>query len=455
MKKIFFETSLKNKVRILCFSVFILGSLVFFAISGYTLANRYKQDLEYIYIKSLNELSDYISNLEVTLEKGVYANTITQQQGLANKIMIETMGAKSSLEQLPLNYDEVLNINKFISQTSEYANFLSGNILRGKTISNEELENLKNLGSYAKSVNLDLINLIQKINSNPLNIKKLSNDKSRTLDLKKTGESFDFKMGFKEIDDGFADYPSLIYDGPFSDHLTRMTSKFLEGKSEISLEDAKNVISDKLFIEKNNIEYLSDIEGNLPCYKFKTPIGETLITKFGGYIKSIMAEPRINQINLDFDRAQISAQVFNRKLGLYNLKERYYMVSNGVCTINYAFCKDNVIYYKDLIKVGVSLENGSIVSFDATGYLMNHITRDNPTCLISENEARKNVSKRLEIIRSTLAYIPTKGSSEALCYEFECKGENKDRVLVYINTQTGLEEQIYILMESDNGTLVM
>ena len=30
-----------------------------------------------------------------------------------------------------------------------------------------------------------------------------------------------------------------------------------------------------------------------------------------------------------------------------------------------------------------------------------------------------------------------------------------DRVLVYINAQTALEEQILILLQSDNGTLVM
>ena len=32
---------------------------------------------------------------------------------------------------------------------------------------------------------------------------------------------------------------------------------------------------------------------------------------------------------------------------------------------------------------------------------------------------------------------------------------NGDRVLVYINAQTALEEQILILLQSDNGTLVM
>ena len=68
------------------FSVFVFLGLLGFAYSQYTLANRYKRDLEYSYVRALNELSDYISNLEMTLNKGIYANTATQQQGLAKPV---------------------------------------------------------------------------------------------------------------------------------------------------------------------------------------------------------------------------------------------------------------------------------------------------------------------------------------------------------------------------------
>ncbi len=42
-----------------------------------------------------------------------------------------------------------------------------------------------------------------------------------------------------------------------------------------------------------------------------------------------------------------------------------------------------------------------------------------------------------------------------MCYEFLCRGQNDEQVLVYINSETGMEEQILILIETDNGTLAI
>ena len=143
------------------------------------------------------------------------------------------------------------------------------------------------------------------------------------------------------------------------------------------------------------------------------------------------------------------------KNNIDNMKESYYIIDNGICTINYAYEKENVIYYKDLIKVGIALDTGEIVYFDSTGYLMNHTERELPKDIIIPKKAEESISKKLKIKNWTKAMIPTSGRSEVFCYAFECEGENKDRVLVYINATTGLEEQIYVVIESDNGILVM
>ena len=42
-----------------------------------------------------------------------------------------------------------------------------------------------------------------------------------------------------------------------------------------------------------------------------------------------------------------------------------------------------------------------------------------------------------------------------LCYEFACTGKKEETVLVYVNVETGLEEQILILMKDDLGVLAM
>ena len=86
---------------------------------------------------------------------------------------------------------------------------------------------------------------------------------------------------------------------------------------------------------------------------------------------------------------------------------------------------------------------------------MNHTERNTENNLISEQKACESVSSELDIISSQKALIPMQNGKEVLCYEFKCKGKDNENVLVYINARTAMEEQIYILLQSDGGTLVM
>ena len=74
---------------------------------------------------------------------------------------------------------------------------------------------------------------------------------------------------------------------------------------------------------------------------------------------------------------------------------------------------------------------------------------------ITKEEAENSVSKALKIKSSKIAMIPLSSGKEVLCYEFLCTGINSEEILVYINSTTGLEEQIYILLKNPNGSLVI
>ena len=52
-------------------------------VSGYLEAVRLRRDLQYTYDRAMGDLNDCVSSMRVTLEKSLYANTPTQQNGLA------------------------------------------------------------------------------------------------------------------------------------------------------------------------------------------------------------------------------------------------------------------------------------------------------------------------------------------------------------------------------------
>ena len=61
----------------------------------------------------------------------------------------------------------------------------------------------------------------------------------------------------------------------------------------------------------------------------------------------------------------------------------------------------------------------------------------------------------LTVNKNQLALIPSDGGQEILCHEFNCTSPNGKKILVYVNAQTGNEEDILILYESEKGTLTM
>ena len=407
--------------------ILVLGGTT---VSGYMQASKYKMNLNYNYQRAVTDLGDCVDNIENTLNKSIYANTPTQQNGLAAKLMRETSMAKAALGILPLESGNLANVNKFISQVGDFSMALSSKISAGGSISEEESASMENLEQYAKKLKEGLDGIQPDFDAGPVD------------------------ASFQQAADDFTDYPSLIYDGPFSDHIGQQEPKLLAGQSEVPQGNAQNNAASFLGVTQDKLTHTQDSAGGLPTYNFDCGTIRISVTKAGGVVSAMTDGREIGEIRLDADGARTAAQGFLEAKGIQNMKESYYVINDGICTINYAYSQDGVTCYPDLVKVAVALDTGGIVEYNATGYIMNHTDRGELTPKITQEEAQKSVSPRLKVESGSLALIPTPGLNEVLCYEFQCTGENEDRVLVYINASTGMEEQIFILMQSDSGVLV-
>ena len=137
------------------------------------------------------------------------------------------------------------------------------------------------------------------------------------------------------------------------------------------------------------------------------------------------------------------------------MKDTYYETDNGVMTLNFAYydSASQTICYTDLIKVEVSLQDGSILGLDARGYLVNHHDRTIAEPTLTVEQAQESLSDALTVDSVRPALIPSSGQNEVATYEFLCSSTTGDRILAYINSQTGAEEQLLILLQTPNGTL--
>ena len=113
-----------------------------------------------------------------------------------------------------------------------------------------------------------------------------------------------------------------------------------------------------------------------------------------------------------------------------------------------------LIVYPDLIKVRIALDNGEVLGIEATGYLNSHTERTYTEPKISIEQARSTLNEKIEILSENMAIIPTEWKTEIPCYEFKGKVDEKE-FLVYINVETGKEEDILVILETPGGTLTI
>ena len=100
------------------------------------------------------------------------------------------------------------------------------------------------------------------------------------------------------------------------------------------------------------------------------------------------------------------------------------------------------------------MDTGEIMLLETAGYLTNHTERAFHAPAFTSDEAMGKISSDLEVLETAIALIPTDAGGEVRCYEFLCEGYDGNEILVYINLLTLEEEQIYILLKNDGGTLV-
>ena len=138
-----------------------------------------------------------------------------------------------------------------------------------------------------------------------------------------------------------------------------------------------------------------------------------------------------------------------------DFKESYHITDSNIITINFAYFNKGIVYYSDLIKVGVDLEDGDILSVEARGFIMNHHERENYKFKNSLQKAKEVVSSELTVISANKAMVTDDSKREIYCYEFVCKSSSGDDVLVYIDEEKLIEQDVFIIIHVKGGNLVI
>ncbi len=437
----------------------VVAVLASIGIYQYKQSIDYRTQLENQYHRSFNELVQYVNNIETSLAKGVIVTDPKSMVRLANEVYSQSAFASANLGQLPISHVQLENTSRFLSQVGDFTYFLSLKHLDNQQISPDEHDELLNLSRYAVALNQSLLEMQNQLYSGAL----------RFGDIKGAGDALfgqnqtAMASGMEEVEKQFAEYPTLIYDGPFSDHIHTAEPALLKDGTQLSAEQAAERAAEIVGEQRApNLSLTGESEGLLPGYTFtsspdeedKNRIVTLEMTKVNGAVSWMLDNRYVGESTISIDEAKGKAAEYLAAHGFSDMVESYYEIKSNIAIINYASKQDGIVMYPDLVKIRIAMDSGEMMGLECKGYVMNHKMREIPASFIPESEALSKVSQAVEVSNTKLCVIPLESAREVFCYEITCNVDEKT-FLIYINAETGAQENILMLLESETGTLTI
>ena len=443
------QTDRRKYIRIISFLAVISVLFGVCAAVNAVKANRYKTAALTASQRAISELCENLDSITVSLQKGLYTSTKPMLTTLSSQLSRSASCAKVSLGQLTTENMITDEIYKFLSQVGDFTSCVSQNAAENKPLDEKQRQSLKKLYDYSRSLSENIGTIRDGCYDGTVSLEKAS----ELIVPDGSKDSPYYVDSVNDAEQSLADYPTLIYDGPFADSVLERDAEMLKTESVITFGEARKKAAQYLGVKATELKRESDENGKLSMYCFSKSGKTVAVTKKGGYLGYITNPDYSAAVSLSEKEAVKKAKAYLEKVGYPNMKESYYSIYDGICTINFAYEKDGILYYSDLIKVSVTLDKGAVAAVDARGFLMNHRYRQPATPVITEKQAREALAETLVFLGSKKAVIPTKYGGERLCYELHGKDSSGQEALVYIDVLTGEEADILLLLYSDGGVL--
>ncbi len=399
------------------------------------------------YQLSFEGLVTDMESLKTKLNKLEAANGTNQYSILLTDIWRQTGDTETSIAALPVSYQSTSALTQFMNRTGDYCRYLSGKLANGQQLSKDDLAQAQQLARTCGEISAKINELWQQGYAPDAGFSDTGFISDDT-----TGSGLDFQN---------QEFPRLIYDGPFSESTENKQPQGL-GKTAVTKEEAQIKAGQFLGIDPNALTYSGDMNGTIASYGFSGTQGNIpftiYISKQGGQVLWYMSQ-RDTGISAAptegrYEQLKTIAKSYLRGRGYGETAASYAQFYGGMAVINLAPVENGAILYPDLIKVWVDISSNDVAGIDANNYLMSHKQRDIPAAKLTKEDAQAKLNSAITVASSRLALIPLDTNEEKLCWEFTGT-VNGNEFLVYINAATGVEEDILMIQDTNEGKLVM
>jgi germination protein YpeB len=442
---------MKGKHHIILYSFLGVALVVasVLAITNGMRASASAQALESGYTQRMLEAQEHLQAIGVKLDKIPISTDRPSQCDLLTGVSRQADNVVNSLSALPLSHVAMSDTMKYGNQLSEYTLGLALSMAGGAELSSEDMAQLADMKGHCSLLLGQFVTA-----HNPLLDQSLKMASTQSVFYQEAELSARPLEQVAEKDTGM-EYPTMIYDGAFSDARFGGTPKAL---GEGTIDAAQAVEIAIAYIGADRITASSQgtpIEGSIPCFGVNLTLtdGTQLaaeVTKQGGKLLWIMPEHASFTAALPLEECESLALKFLREHGYGNMAANHYQVYDGLVVINFVPVQNDVLLYPDLLKLQIRMDTGEVVGLESNNYLMNHVQREGLTPTLTPEEALAKINASVTVEGAPkLCVIPFK-NEEKLCYEIAGHYESRN-YLIYIDAATGEERQLMMILQNTDG----
>ena len=389
-----------------------------------------------------HRIDDDLNDVDVSLSKLSAASSPRQSVLLLGDVWRATGSAGAAMGLLPLSHADSCDMSQFVTRCGDYAHALMGRVLQGRALTEEDRRQLGDMRAACAQ------------------IRQVAGEAIQSGDYVAADNVDAGCYEQSQSEAAISEYPTLIYDGPFSESAENRPPQGEIGEritAQQAAERARRLFSD------GTVADTVYVPGALPVYELSVQSASRgqvslSLTEQGGELLSFMGAPTGDKNDPPSDeeseKLKAAALSFLQELGVEDPAAAYAQYYQGAAVLNFAPRQAGVILYSDLVKVYMDRGTGEVMGLDARNYRLNHRTRDLPKPKLTEEQAGAYVSGELKVEHTDLALIPLTQQTEVLCYEFKATKDGTFYI-VYINALTGEEEQIFEVINSEEGDLVV
>lgn len=446
------KTSQRITAGLLCLSVVLNIGLVYTCVKSNNGMEYSHIRISNIYEENLNLLSTKCYEIEQSLSKLSVCTDCEQAIKILSDIIDDSCTASGAMSVLPLSPEYTTIINRYFNHLSDYSRFMLYSSAKGELPSSTYGENISALYKSVNGIN----SAIASLGSNSENT---AYDWSLYLE-KEIAESDMLSDRFfgtvEAIQTESIDYPTLIYDGPFSDSAINKTVNETENKN-IDKKEAERLFVNFLSLKGSyRLACCDSCDGKIStwCVGIETN-GKTYygnVSQKSGKIISFLCDNGASKQKFSRDDAIKAGTDFLNSHGYDNMEAQYCEVTENIATVNYVYKENGILIYPDMVKIRINLENGNVEGFEGFSYYANHHERNLdggkkviPTSILPEN---------CQITAENIALIPTDTGDEQLCIEIRCT-VNDETYILYFDKETLKETKIFKVLSTENGDFVV